>query len=478
MDEGGLATDADSEKTPRRAGPMNGNGHLLHTSARRSRRRKASSGLLGLLLPFFAFPVLLPGCGPENPRAEDSGFQVRDSAGVDVVTNPSVGALGADTLTLEEELRIGVVEGEDHYQFYQVDDLAMDEAGTLFVGNTMTGTVRVFTSGGEFVREFGGRGEGPAEVSMVNQVWLAGDSVVVVDWQRGGKTVVFTKTGELVASWRSMHPEGRRITLFGFGPEGWVGFSDPPYRDRIREAPEGEPVELRRDLRYVFPGQDSVGNVFVRLPPQVLYGSSETHGLDWGLFGHRTDFGFDAAGKLFLSRGHPYEIDVFDSRGNLTRRVRRAYDPVLITEDHVRDVVEELPAPLDTMSRLPPEEREDQKERVVARVKRQASFPHPDTLGCLGRLLVARDGAFWVERVDGVSPIEIELRKMWFGLQHSSETPTIWDVFDPEGRFLGTVRLPARFGPMAVEERAVVGVLKDAMDVEYVVRYRIVPPSP
>ena len=91
----------------------------------------------------------------------------------------------------------------------------------------------------------------------------------------------------------------------------------------------------------------------------------------------------------------------------------------------------------------------------------------------LGRLIAADDGAFWVERIDGGRPAEVEFRKYFRRPSESAETSATWDVFDARGRFLAAVPLPARFAPMAVTERTVTGVQRDEFDVEYVVTYRI-----
>lgn len=86
---------------------------------------------------------------------------------------------------------------------------------------------------------------------------------------------------------------------------------------------------------------------------------------------------------------------------------------------------------------------------------------------------MALDGAFWIERIDGLAPVEPEIH-LTFGTSSRAASRSIWDIFNREGRFEGTVVLPPRFTPMAVEERAVVGVEKDSLDVEFVVRYRVV----
>jgi hypothetical protein len=49
-----------------------------------------------------------------------------------------------------------------------------------------------------------------------------------------------------------------------------------------------------------------------------------------------------------------------------------------------------------------------------------------------------------------------------------------WDVFDLEGRFLGVVTMPERFAPSMFRDRMIYGVWRDELDVEYVLRLRIV----
>ena len=49
----------------------------------------------------------------------------------------------------------------------------------------------------------------------------------------------------------------------------------------------------------------------------------------------------------------------------------------------------------------------------------------------------------------------------------------IFDLFDPDGSYRGTVTLPFQFTPMAVTASSVVGSITDALDVEYVVRFEV-----
>jgi hypothetical protein len=51
--------------------------------------------------------------------------------------------------------------------------------------------------------------------------------------------------------------------------------------------------------------------------------------------------------------------------------------------------------------------------------------------------------------------------------------PNAYDVFEPDGRYLGRVRLPYDFYPWAFQGDDVWGIFRDEFDVEYVHRYRV-----
>ena len=49
-----------------------------------------------------------------------------------------------------------------------------------------------------------------------------------------------------------------------------------------------------------------------------------------------------------------------------------------------------------------------------------------------------------------------------------------WDVFDAQGRYLGVVEMPQGFTPKLFREDKIFGVWRDELDVQYVLRLRIV----
>jgi hypothetical protein len=53
----------------------------------------------------------------------------------------------------------------------------------------------------------------------------------------------------------------------------------------------------------------------------------------------------------------------------------------------------------------------------------------------------------------------------------------VWTVFDPEGRYLGDLTVPAGFNVFEIGPDVIIGRWTDDLDVEYVRLYRIEKPT-
>jgi hypothetical protein len=84
----------------------------------------------------------------------------------------------------------------------------------------------------------------------------------------------------------------------------------------------------------------------------------------------------------------------------------------------------------------------------------------PATKPVVRGFFMGDDGGIWVEREP-----------------EGDETGALYDVFDPEGRYLGEVTLPFAVEltpPPRLRDAFLHGVIRDELDVQYAVRYRIV----
>lgn len=407
--------------------------------------------------------LLAPGCSDAG-RPSSVGFSVRDSAGVQLVHNE---ATASPAKQVEPTLMLGEQEGPEHLQFYRISDISVASDGSLFVLNMGDASVRVFDSGGVFLDRFGRAGEGPGEFQWPAHVEVFGDTVAVFDG-RLIRTTFFSRNGELFGSW----PAGDRATgvLYPVGrtSDGWIV---QPWRN----GGWGYEVGVaRRDTSIVAfvtslstmrPDTLAVREILTYLGPRRWGVQSPTAmTVAEPLFEPEARHASDRQGNVYLHLGVAYAIYVYDSNGRYWRRATRAVEPTPVTEDLIDSYRDVMDAYWDTAQRRP--EWEIGKAADEAR----PALPHVDALPQLGRLLVSREGNIWVERID-LDPEP--LAREW---TRAPRTPvsTLWDVFDPDGRFVHTVELPPRFSPHDVGADWIVGVQRDDLDIEYVIRY-VVP---
>ncbi|HEX6041017.1 hypothetical protein [Longimicrobium sp.] len=161
-----------------------------------------------------------------------------------------------------------------------------------------------------------------------------------------------------------------------------------------------------------------------------------------------------AGDAVVVADNDRYEIRFVSPDGALRRVVRRAHTPV---RAQAADVEAFFAARDADMPGLPPE--------VVAslqrmRARQREALPRRETFP-----------AFADARVDAVDNLWVEEYR-----RPADEQPR-WSVFDPEGRWLGTVETPAGLAVHQIGPDWILGVQKDALEVEHVRMYPLVKPG-
>ncbi len=87
-------------------------------------------------------------------------------------------------------------------------------------------------------------------------------------------------------------------------------------------------------------------------------------------------------------------------------------------------------------------------------------MPFPETMPAHAGILVDEAGNLWVG----------EYRR-------PGDDQPRWNVFDPEGHWLGTVDTPPRFAIDQIGDDFVLGRYRDELDVEYVRLYKLIKPA-
>lgn len=356
-----------------------------------------------------------------------------------MVHNPAEGAWSEEERWhLVPDLRIGALESGGPDQFGQVADVAVDDGGRIYVLERQAREVRVFGPDGQHVRTFGSQGGGPGELeSPLGLEWGPEGNLWVSDFGNR-RWEVFDSSGARVAD----HPfEG--LSFGGeWGPDGLLyqnasvrgedGFRQVVVRSRVGDdeddvrlsavdtlsrpdLEDGEVVEVTSNQG----GNRLVFRFPVPLTPRSLMALVPPDG--WWL----TD------------PGSRYRLARIGFGGDTSLLVEREYEPVPVTAEAREQATADLPGDAE----VPPDRIPD---------------VHPPVRG----LQPTPDGGLWVRRQVGPD-------RQGF------------DVFDPEGRYLGEIASDVPVDRLSVdvfEDDFVYGVLRDELDVPYVVRLRIERP--
>ena len=397
--------------------------------------------------------LALAACERPGDEAPQETVTVRDSADIRIVENHAPERDPARFWTVDPEPEI-VVGGNPASQtaddpahlLWRLKGAALLSDGRVAVLSGGEPWVLVFDTTGALAAAFGRKGQGPGEFSYpLHLQVLPGDTIVVWDRMWGG-IGHFDPSGMLL---RDRTIDLGALFAAAQTPEQRLGES------MALPLPDGTFVV---DLT---PG-DWVAELYThyRVPTGFLRVDSDyaTHSFGWWdgrehlltlppipfTLPFRTQAVLAAGGSplsVYISSGDRYEVHQFSPTGVLRRIIRRtSVEPIPILASEVEAWKARLSeeGPLDW----------DGWDRVM-----EDNPPRPNRARVAG-LITDTDGHLWVaNRLD----------------EQSSE----WSVFDPEGRWLGTISLPVARVTWITRDR-IVGVLTDPdIGVESVVVRRL-----
>ncbi|HEX7117190.1 MAG TPA: 6-bladed beta-propeller [Longimicrobiales bacterium] len=397
--------------------------------------------------------VALAACG--GGPAGEWGGTVSDSSGVSIVANPETGLWrGAEAWTVEETLRIGALDGAAAYQFGAIQSLDVDSRGRIYVLDQQAQQIRVFDADGRHVRTIGRPGSGPGELSRgaMAVVVGAGDTLYVPDamQQRVNR---FLPDGTFLGSFPLPITEGI--------PARWARLPDGRLAQEVRPAPV--PGEAGRDAVHAILVRGAGGAVvdtLLRLP------RGETLQFQGGtprilLFAPEPAWAVASDGSILSGVNTDYRIEVRTPDGRLTRIVTRPFERIPVAESDRQEILRALDE-LWSRAGMPA----PQRRQMLPAVRFADHYPAYNTVAA------GPGGTIWVQHVQSAA------RAAESGSFSSGDVGAPeWDVFDADGRFLGVVAFPERFRALRFLGTDVYGVWRDELDVQHVMRLRIVGPG-
>lgn len=334
---------------------------------------------------------LLASCGSRETRIDKV---IED--GVEVVLNhidPYRIKGQPITITLEKVLSIDL-EREDLAKagLLSGGEWDVDDDGNIFIVGFKNSEnfIYRFNYTGLLTGSFGRRGQGPGELLGPSLSGVYGGEIVLSDFV-GMKYVVYDLDGRFLREKRLEHPD--RLCPLGNGK--FVGFG--PQLDPTAKAfyyaltlRDADFHELKVLDLYEYPSDDS------RLYPFFM----------WRISGDQI---------IVANEARKYELWVYDLDGRLMRKIRKEYRPVRVTEE-IKEAI------------LGPDYR---------KAGSSDSKYFPDPLPPLNQFFADDEGRIFVMTFEtGARPGEY-----------------IWDVFNPEGVFVGRLALDIKWSGLYLGSR-------------------------
>ncbi len=395
-----------------------------------------SSGRLPFAPPVLA---LLAGaaaaCGPETTPSGDLTITTDSVGGIVRVTNTGA----APAWQLIPVVSIGptsLSETGAPEEFGRVNSAALGPDEAVFVADGFNDEVRVFGLDGTYRRTFGRNGDGPGEFRSLNSVAWMGDRLLTLD-PGLGRIGTFSADGEWLGQQRvegSYSGSPARIRLMPVGPDEFYRLG------LLRDATGIESLLVGHDsggetgdtLSLLEPPPGPAGFILCRYGEMI---TSFAIPFGPGLAQHP-----GPGAVMYSAMTDAYRIAITGAGGDTLRVIERPLPPEPISDEEWaagnRDF-EELVA-----------ERPD-AECDPRRPGR------PEAKSFIQGIFIAPDGKLWVEVIRTAG--------------------NRWEIFDPEGRLLGTVPAPPRKEDAAPAFSAdhLITIRQDSLDLDHVNVWRI-----
>ena len=406
------------------------------------------------------FALLVSGCGNDSDNQPASIPQVtsRDSAGLVIVENriPDGDYPVALSVASEPSIRIGRVTGADADQLFRVRGAVRFDDGRIAILNGGTQQVRVFAPDSEFLMQFGGPGDGPAEFQYAAHLSLVPPDTIVV-WDAGTwEASWFDAHGNLIRSepgrnqFADLVPEERFVEggaalpgtgmilhAYNFGGRAAPGESRRPDLDLVFVATADEESHV---LDGNFDGLEQVSMSFRgrQGSAPVPFGRSAYFGVGGrppAIWGGDTDV---------------FELRRFDSYGRLQRLVRLDEPRLAVTDDDAADLFDRMEQSL--RGRGIPDSI------LIGQMEMIRSVVPADSMPAFGQVYVTTSGGAWVSTRSDVVP---------------GSTGRAYHVFGADGHWLGVVQAPSGGRILEIGDDYMLALRTNELDVEFVELYTL-----
>ena len=319
--------------------------------------------------------------------------------------------------------------------------------GSLVIGNASPSELRYFARKGTFVTSAGGRGTEPGSFESLGWVQALETGGIAAYDEAARSLVVFDEQGAYMHSLLLNYDaknNGAFLKVVGVFDDESVLIQQSRNEVGLEGSQRSEDWFVRvpraglpRTITTAFPGNEIVRKNYINArhvwtPP----------------FGRSLHVAI-APTRFHVGDNDRYEISVFSPDGTLLHVVRLEGAERVVSREAIDDYIAiRIPKKTD----LPREMLERDLRALITR----------GTMPAFDALLSDEDGYLWVRDFDYRLPADREER---------------WNIFDPNGRYLGSLTMPRAFTLMTIGPKYIAGVSRSSGGAETVRVYELKKPA-
>jgi len=394
--------------------------------------------------------IIFAACSEQTEGAGQSVNSVHGSSGdVWIVENdsPHWHEGLAWRVDQEAEVKIGAASGPAEYLLHDVINAIQLEDNSIAIADGGSRKIRIYDEDGRHILDLGGPGGGPGEFAMLSMIGRVDDNAIGAWDSRQKRLTIFDYGGRVRREATIERLTGLVVPAVGWFKDGSVLIT---------------PGFNAQDLLAIDSGEYRGDNHFIRVrlsgevdTVAVLRGR-ENYMIRQGRSGQRSPilFGRDShaavgSNTFFVGESDAFEIQERLLDGAVRRIIRVAARARSITTDDLARAKQEA------------HEASSARANLMGAIGRGldnaggSEVPHRETLPFFDRMIVDRVQHLWVRE---------------FAFQNETQR---WQVFDPEGAWLGTVTTPKGVNITDIGSNYVIGIVKDELGVQRVHVHRL-----
>ena len=326
--------------------------------------------------------------------------QIEMIDGVKVITNPDYPRDGVYQLDLEEDISIGVEEGDEKYMLNEPQDIKVSEDGTIFIMDWGDTCIKVYDSKGGYLRTIGREGVGPGEFSLPAYMDFSSDGRIFLMDGRNQRVVVFDIQGNYLGGFRVIGFHSRMR-------------ADERNRLYFQRQTRGEEVKVLNswqelDVETFIKRTDENGEELFSFGPflgekdRIMKTATGTMSVGTSF---KVTWDVDKAGYLYEGFNDEYALHVFNPDGIKVLTFGREYTPV-------------------------------KNPRAKGRAGAQRYMP-----AYAPRWVLDEEGNLWIEIYTESEEKEEDEERQY---EKEKPKPIAYDLFSPQGDYFKRVILPHR----------------------------------